>query len=99
MARASQKAFASATSLFFKTPEQGATHKFGWLRNGYRNAAATYYIDRKDKELLAFADEKDAKKLWAESEESQVWNSHLNPFTSSSGRNSSSRLNQLNASL
>jgi NAD(P)-dependent dehydrogenase (short-subunit alcohol dehydrogenase family) len=78
-----QKAFSKATSLFLKTPEQGANTQI-WLASGMgtRNAAATYYIDCKDKELPAFAaDERDAKKLWAESEEKSGVTFTLEPVT------------------
>jgi NAD(P)-dependent dehydrogenase (short-subunit alcohol dehydrogenase family) len=78
-----QNAFSKATSLFLKTPEQGANTQI-WLASGMgtRNAAATYYIDCKDKGLPAFAaDEKDAKKLWAESEEKSGVTFTLEPIT------------------
>jgi NAD(P)-dependent dehydrogenase (short-subunit alcohol dehydrogenase family) len=66
-----QKTFACVVSNFLKTPEEGANTQI-WLASGMggRNAAATYYIDCKEKALAAFAtDETAAKKLWAESEE------------------------------
>jgi NAD(P)-dependent dehydrogenase (short-subunit alcohol dehydrogenase family) len=66
-----QKVFAGATSLFLKTPEQGANTQI-WLASGMGgdNVATKYFIDCKEKELAAFAtDEASAKKLWAESEE------------------------------
>jgi NAD(P)-dependent dehydrogenase (short-subunit alcohol dehydrogenase family) len=66
-----QTAFASVVKLFLKTPAQGADTQI-WLAAGMGggNAAATYYIDCKEKALAAFAtDEAAAKKLWAESEE------------------------------
>jgi NAD(P)-dependent dehydrogenase (short-subunit alcohol dehydrogenase family) len=65
------KSFANVISNFIKTPEQGADTQI-WLASGMgsRNAAATYYVDCKEKNLSAFAtDETAAKKLWAESEE------------------------------
>jgi NAD(P)-dependent dehydrogenase (short-subunit alcohol dehydrogenase family) len=66
-----QNAFATATSLFLKTPEQGANTQI-WLASGMGgdNVAAKYFVDCKEKGLPAFAtDETSAKKLWAESEE------------------------------
>jgi NAD(P)-dependent dehydrogenase (short-subunit alcohol dehydrogenase family) len=66
-----QKVIGVATSLFLKTPEQGANTQI-WLASGMGgdDVATKYFIDCKEKELAAFAkDEASAKKLWAESEE------------------------------